>query len=127
MAALRQGLRLLFDKYQSCLDGMEENLPKALVPENPILSEEILIGEDALRDAATLMEEATQFEREATRARVEALEARLNEEQERMNLRLETFKVRSIKANTCRPSVLILTCRLKAEFTGMINHNQNHN
>jgi len=89
---LKSGLRLLFDKYQSALDGMEENLPEALNPQDPILNELLLIGEDALRDASNLLEDAARFEREAVRERIQTAENELIAEQERMNLILSTYK-----------------------------------
>lgn len=91
-AALRTGLRILFDKYQSAVDVIGENLPEALHPEDPILDEQILLSEDALKDATTLLEEATHFEREAIRERVQNAENQLIVEQERMNLILSTYK-----------------------------------
>ena len=91
-ATLKAGLRLLYDKYQVMLDGVEENLPQALFPQDPILNEQLLIGEDALKDASILLEDADRFERDATRERIHNAEAELVAEQERMNLILATYK-----------------------------------
>jgi hypothetical protein len=91
-ATLKNGLRFLYDKYQKALDGMEENLPNALQPEDPVLNEQILIGEDALKHANAMIEEASRFEREAIRERIQSAENALTQEQERMNLILGTYK-----------------------------------
>ena len=91
-ATLKAGLRNLFDKYQTALDGMEENLPLALNPIDPILNEQVLIGEDALKDAIVLLEDSARFERETIRERIQNAENELVAEQERMNLILATYK-----------------------------------
>ena len=90
--ALKSGLRSLFDKYRTTLDGIEENLPRALHPANPVLGEQMLIGELALKEASALMDQADQFEKDAVRERLQRAEGGLMAEQERMALVLSSYK-----------------------------------
>jgi len=115
--ALKGALRSLFDKYRETLDGMEENLPRALNPANPILEEQLLIGQAALTEAEEVANASDNFEREAVRERLQRAEGGLLAEQEKMALVLNTYKRNLEKTE----SKLAESRRVAADLTAQIN------
>lgn len=96
---LRQAIRLLFDKYQDCVDVVDEQLTSAAainlkkdVQYGSLVSEQPLIATAAIQEAQTIVDITEKNERELLRGMLHSAQSDTIAEQERLTLIISSYK-----------------------------------
>lgn len=117
-AAQRAAFRLLYDKYRAALDAIDDNLPKLGNAVNKdALIEQKVMGEEALKEAAQLLDQADQQQKQEERQRLRNAEDDVIAEQQRSQAALDVYKKQLQKTETrlaaSRKEVADLTAQVR--------------